>query len=181
MAHTTPTRELLVAEEAMRLRRGLLGGHHYAASWHDLEDIYSQAVLEVLLRARRDPTLSTPGHIRNTLRQRFASRLADHARAYGGRSPMRAALARCAGMDSAEQTAAHGGEDVVDVVLARERVREVLTAVSELPVAQRDSILAAAGATTPPADHTSDTQRKRRGRGRQTLRTRLNRRDTRAA
>jgi len=60
MAQTTPTRELLVAQEAMRLRRGLLGGHHYAASRHDLEDIYSQAVLEVLLRARRDPTLSTP-------------------------------------------------------------------------------------------------------------------------
>ena len=181
MANTTPTRELLVAQEAMRLRAGLLRGHRYAASWHDLEDIYSQAVLEVLLRARRDRTLGTPGHIRNTLRQRFASRLADHARAYAGRSPITAALARSGSLDVARERATGPGGDVAEVVLARERVREVLTAVSELPAAQRDSILAEAGVTAPPADLMSDTQRKRRGRGRQTLRARLNPGDSRAA
>ena len=42
------------------LRRPTARRHHYAATCEDLEDIYAQSVLEVLLRVRRDPTVTAP-------------------------------------------------------------------------------------------------------------------------
>jgi hypothetical protein len=83
----------LIAQEAMALRRSLIGHHGRGlVGWQDLEDVYSQATLELLARARRDPTLQTRAHVRNALRQKFADRVLDEQRARGGRSP--AAYAR---------------------------------------------------------------------------------------
>ncbi len=39
----------------------------------DLEDLFSQATVELLDRAERDYTLRGPAHIANALRQKFAA------------------------------------------------------------------------------------------------------------
>ena len=77
----------LIAREALALRATLIRAYRSSASREDLEDLYSQAVIELLARAERDPTLTSPDHIRHALRQKFDSRILDHHRAAAGRSP----------------------------------------------------------------------------------------------
>jgi hypothetical protein len=161
--------EQLLAHEAERLRRPLLAVHRHAAPREDLEDIYAQSVLELLLRVRRDPTINTANHLANALRLRFASRLRDRHRALAGRSPVGAALANATRLDDphAPQVAC---VDVADQVLARESVRELLAAMRDLPGAQRDALLGEAAGRERPA---SSAERKRCTRGRHALRRRL--------
>ena len=161
------TAELLLAQEAERLRRPLLAAHRHVASREDLEDLYSQSVLELLLRVRRDPTFHTPTHIENALRLRFASRISDHHRARAGRSPAVAALAQATRLDDPLAPAVTAREDVATEVLAREQARELLVALNTLPRAQRDAILAEAAGREGP---TSSAERKRCSRGRAALR-----------
>lgn len=52
----------------------------------DLEEIYSQASLEVWQRSIREP-FKSPEHIRRALEQKFQSRIFDRRRAINGRSP----------------------------------------------------------------------------------------------
>lgn len=142
-------------------------------TWEDLEDIYAQSVLEVLLRVRRDPTVRTPAHIANTLRLRFRSRLADHCRAIGGRSPATTMLVGAERLDGPERPTVAGCTDVEGEVLSRARMREVLVALSGLPATQRDAILTDAGAITYHTQVAADTHRKRCWRGRRALRLQL--------
>ena len=96
----TQTSEL-IAREALALRATLIRVYRSSASREDLEDLYSQAVIELLARAQRDPTLTSPGHIRHALRQKFDSRILDHHRAVAGRSPATHARARTRPLDDA--------------------------------------------------------------------------------
>ena len=82
MPAPAPPVALEIAHQASRVRGGLLRAHRHQALWEDLEDIFGQAVLELLLRAQRDPQLQDPAHISNALRQRFAARLADCVRSH---------------------------------------------------------------------------------------------------
>jgi DNA-directed RNA polymerase specialized sigma24 family protein len=71
---------------------GLLRAHRHRLRREDLEDCYSQAVLELLAGARGGRRFSSREHLANALEQRFLSRVLDRRRAVGGRSPMAAAL-----------------------------------------------------------------------------------------
>jgi hypothetical protein len=162
--------ELLLAQEAERLRRPLLAAHRSAASREELEDLYSQSVLELLLRVRRDATFHTPTHLANALRLRFASRITDYRRAVAGRSPVEAALTRATRLDDPDSTGVAAADDVASQVLARERAHELLVALNELPLVQRDALLAEAAGRDRPA---SWADIKRCNRGRAALRRRL--------
>ncbi len=71
---------------------GLLRAHRHRLRREDLEDCYSQAVLELLAAARAGRRFSSREHLANALEQRFLSRVLDRRRAVAGRSPMAAAL-----------------------------------------------------------------------------------------
>jgi DNA-directed RNA polymerase specialized sigma24 family protein len=157
----TAQTEQLLAEVAEELRRPLLAANRRSAAREDLEDIYAQSVLELLLRIRRDPSFTTHEHLANALRLRFASRLADRHRALAGRSPASRALAQAARLDD-DATVIVAAYDVEHTVLGRERLRALITALHALPASQRDAVLAERA--------TGDTERKRCWRGRCTLR-----------
>jgi DNA-directed RNA polymerase specialized sigma24 family protein len=70
----------------------LLRVHSFRLRREDLEDCYSQATLELILRARRDRAFLERAHIAHAIEQRFLSRVMDRRRALAGRSPMQAAL-----------------------------------------------------------------------------------------
>jgi len=107
----------------------------------DLEDCYSQAALELILRARRpDDALQSTAHVANALEQKFLSRIHDRRRALSGRSAIEMAL------DSARQFGepSHGGVDMVDVsacteerVARRLELRRVRKAAEQLTDDQR--------------------------------------------
>jgi DNA-directed RNA polymerase specialized sigma24 family protein len=162
--------EMLLAQEAERLRGPLLAAHRGAAPREDLEDLYAQSVLELLLRVRRDPSFATREHLANALRLRFASRLTDHHRALSGRSPGKAAAAHAERLDDPLEPQIAATDDVASEVLLREQTRELLSALRTLPPAQRDALLAEAAGRERPA---SWAESKRRSRGRRALRQRL--------
>ena len=83
-------RELLLRVHRHRLRR------------EDLEDCYSQAVLELVAHARHGARFASRLHIARTIEQRFVSRINDRRRALSGRSPMLAALERAASLEASE-------------------------------------------------------------------------------
>jgi DNA-directed RNA polymerase specialized sigma24 family protein len=121
----------LIAHEALALRTTLIRAYRSSASREDLEDLYSQAVLELLARAERDPTLTSPDHIRHALRQKFESRILDHHRAVAGRSPATHARARTRPLDDTLDQHA-GDRDGLDQLIARETLRELAAAIREL-------------------------------------------------
>ncbi|HTD57581.1 MAG TPA: hypothetical protein VK672_01690 [Solirubrobacteraceae bacterium] len=82
-----------VALVARSQRELLLAAHRHRLGLEDLEDCYSQATLEMLIRARRGGAFAGRAHVANALEQRFLSRIQDRRRAIGGRSPMEAAMA----------------------------------------------------------------------------------------
>lgn len=81
-----------VALVARARRAGLLYAHRHRLRREDLEDCFSQAVLELLDGARQGRRFLGRVHLANTLEQRFVSRVQDRRRALGGRSPLQAAL-----------------------------------------------------------------------------------------
>lgn len=126
----------LIAREAIGLRSCLIRTHHHAARWEDLEDLYSQSVLELLARAQRDPTLNSAAHIRAALRQKFEARILDHHRAAAGRSPAAAAREHARQLDDhTDQLATH--RDPAADLANREALREVLAAWRQLTDDQR--------------------------------------------
>jgi DNA-directed RNA polymerase specialized sigma24 family protein len=75
-------------------RELLLAVHRRHLTREDLEDCYSQATLELLIRAERGETFSSHAHIANALEQRLLSRVYDRRRALSGRSPIETAIAK---------------------------------------------------------------------------------------
>ena len=74
-------------------RTALLRSHGHRLGREDLEDCFSQATPELVVRARtRARAFVSDEHVANALEQRFLSRIADRRRALTGRSPMEAAL-----------------------------------------------------------------------------------------
>ena len=133
---TTPTRRPsrtgeLIAREALALRTTLIAVHRSAAGREDLEDLYSQTILELLTRAERDPTLTKRDHIRNALRQKFDSRILDHQRAIAGRSPAASARVRTRPLELAMERPADD-RDAAHEVIARETLLELASAIREL-------------------------------------------------
>lgn len=128
-----------VARVATSRRDRLLRIHRRRLRWEDLEDCYSQATLELVARARRDP-FASPEHILNALEQKFTSRIDDRRRAIGGRSPIEMALARAlpvhapeSGVGDLEDPSA----EVVRQVGQRLQVRQLHEVASELTPDQR--------------------------------------------
>jgi DNA-directed RNA polymerase specialized sigma24 family protein len=81
-----------VALVARAKRDVLLRVHRRRLRWVELEDCFSQAVLELVAMARAGSSFKSRQHIANALEQRFVSRTHDRRRALSGRSPMEAAL-----------------------------------------------------------------------------------------
>ncbi len=130
-----------VAVVACAQRELLLRAHRFRLRPDDLEDCYSQAVLELVAHAQSGGgAYASRQHIANTLEMRFVSRVRDRQRALSGRSPLQAALEQAAPLDP-------GGESGVDVldrraaverhVIAREELRELGNLVRELTPDQR--------------------------------------------
>jgi DNA-directed RNA polymerase specialized sigma24 family protein len=102
--------------------------HRRRLSLHDLEDCYSQATLEILLRAHRGGRFASELHVANALDQRFACRIRDRRRAYAGRSPIQAATACAAPLDGEDDRAGEIADpraDVPELAHLRERLRRV--------------------------------------------------------
>ncbi len=128
-----------VARVAVARRDRLLRVHRRRLRWEDLEDCYSQATLELVARAQRDP-FASPEHIVNALEQKFSSRIDDRRRAIGGRSPIEMAMARALPVDGPEGGAGEledRGAEVVRKVADRLEVSRLREVAAELTDDQR--------------------------------------------
>jgi DNA-directed RNA polymerase specialized sigma24 family protein len=125
-----------VARIADARRDRLLRIHRRRLRWEDLEDCYSQATLELVARAKRDPFASSE-HIKNALEQKFSSRIDDRRRAIRGRSPIETAIATALPVDAPEAGAGQLEDRAAEVerqVIARieiSRLREVADELTE--------------------------------------------------
>jgi DNA-directed RNA polymerase specialized sigma24 family protein len=106
-------RELLLRVHRFRLRR------------EDLEDAYSQAVVEILAQARGGTRFSSREHLGNVIEQRFLSRIHDRRRALSGRSPMQAALEGALPLGG-------GDEEHIDIADARAELERLVMLRQEL-------------------------------------------------
>lgn len=75
----------------------LLNTYRHRLRWEDLEDCFSQASLELVLRARQGGASMAPAHIVWLLEQRFISRIQDRRRALEGRSLAQASFEHALG------------------------------------------------------------------------------------
>jgi hypothetical protein len=129
-----------VALVAQAKRELLLRVHRHRLRRDDLEDCYSQAVLELVRHVRGGHRFSNRVHLAHALEQRLVSRIHDRRRALSGRSPMQAALETALSIGCAD------GEqfDLVDVradlellVLLRHELRRVRELFGALSTDQR--------------------------------------------
>lgn len=78
---------------AQSARGLLLSVHRRWLAWEDLEDCYSQAIVELVAQARRgELRFSSRTHLQSMLELRFVSRIRDRRRGLRGRSPVQATL-----------------------------------------------------------------------------------------
>lgn len=128
----------LVAHAA---RPQLLRLHRAWLCREDLEDCYSQAVLELLARARAGELgCADPRRLRGALELRFLSRVRDRRRALRGRSPAQALLHRALHPDGEDPRAADVADPRADVerrMLLRFQLRSVQLAAQRLSHDQR--------------------------------------------
>jgi DNA-directed RNA polymerase specialized sigma24 family protein len=129
-----------VASIAVEKRAILLRTYRGWLRTEDLEDCYSQATLELLVRARRGCAFQSAGHIANALEQKLCSRIRDRRRALAGRSALEAALAGALPLGDPDG----GGVELADpragieeVVATRLRLRHLLAAARALSHDQR--------------------------------------------
>ena len=128
-----------VAAVASAKRALLLHLNRHRLRREDLEDCYSQAVLELIAHVRAGRAFADARHIGNALELRFTSRINDRRRALGGRSPMQAALETALTLTEDEEGAVvvDRRADVERAVIVREEVRQVRGAARELTRDQR--------------------------------------------
>jgi DNA-directed RNA polymerase specialized sigma24 family protein len=123
-----------------RARRDLLlRVHSYRLRREDLEDCYSQAIVELVAHVRRGGTFSDRSHLANAIEQRFLSRILDRRRALSGRSPMQAALERAvplSGVDEDEIPIVDRTE-LEHLAIMRDELRAVQRLAEELTHDQR--------------------------------------------
>ena len=135
----------LVGQVAEAKRQILLACYRSKLPREDLEDAFSQAVLEILIAARRR-TFADGRHIAHALEQRFCSRVTDRRRALQGRSPIEHALATSVRLEagrSIAQLALHDPRlDVESIVVARDELRRIGRAArEELTPDQREVLM----------------------------------------
>lgn len=119
LAHDDPL--AAVARVAAEKREVLLRVYRRWLVHEDLEDCYSQATLELLMRARRTSGFEGDAHIANALEQKLRSRIHDRRRALAGRSAAESARANALRLGDREG----GGVDVAD---PRARTEDVVAA-----------------------------------------------------
>jgi hypothetical protein len=111
-----------VAQVASERRRPLLAAYRGRLPREELEDCYSQATVELLMRARNGRPFASREHIANALAQRLISRIDDRRRAVGGRSPIEAAIARALPFGACERVGEHAVRQLVDERADVERI-----------------------------------------------------------
>jgi DNA-directed RNA polymerase specialized sigma24 family protein len=117
-----------------------LRAHRHMLRREDLEDCLSQAVCELLARARRGQRFSSRDHLANALEQRFVSRVYDRRRALAGRSPLQAALEGAlplGGMGEREVELADPRAEIHPLVAHRLQLRSVARVGQRLTADQR--------------------------------------------
>jgi DNA-directed RNA polymerase specialized sigma24 family protein len=112
----------MVALVACERRELLLAVHRHRLRREELEDCYSQATLELLLRAGRPERFASGEHIANALEQRLCSRIQDRRRALAGRSPIEAATARALPICACDARAGGSARGLVDERADVERI-----------------------------------------------------------
>jgi hypothetical protein len=80
-----------LAQVARAKRKALLWAHRHMLRYEDLEDCFSQAIMELIGYVRAGGTFDHAGHVAAALELRFLSRVQDRCRAVCGRSPIQAA------------------------------------------------------------------------------------------
>ncbi len=121
-------------------REQLLRVHRFRLRREDLEDCFSQATLELILRARRDASFVDRRHLANALEQRFLSRIHDRRRALAGRSPIQAALEGASSLGGAVETqidVADMRADLEHLAIIRQDLRQLVAAARHLSTDQR--------------------------------------------
>jgi DNA-directed RNA polymerase specialized sigma24 family protein len=128
-----------VALVARSRRDLLLRVHGYRLRRDDLEDCYSQAILELVAYARRGGAFTNRRHLANAIEQRFVSRIHDRRRALSGRSPMQAAMEGAAPLDGLDGEGVQIADriDVERLVIARQELRLVSSLARGLTAEQR--------------------------------------------
>jgi RNA polymerase sigma factor (sigma-70 family) len=120
-----------VAEIAVARRELLLRAYRHRLRREELEDCYSQAIVELVSRARGGARFAGPDHLAHALEQKFASRILDRRRALSGRSSIEAALGLATPLDGLDAgttqiaDVAPGVEERVARRLDLRRLREV--------------------------------------------------------
>ncbi len=119
----------------------LLRAHRFRLRREDLEDCYSQAILELIRHARGGGRFASREHLANVIEQRFLSRIHDRRRALSGRSPMQAALESATplgGGEGDEHTAvADMRAELERLVILREELLRIQAVAHELSYEQR--------------------------------------------
>jgi DNA-directed RNA polymerase specialized sigma24 family protein len=113
----------------------LLRVHAHQLGREDLEDCYSQAVLELVAHVRAGGAYASLSHVGNSLALRFDSRVRDRRRALSGRSPMQAALRDAVpigGLGDEKIAIADRQADVEERVMLRHDLRRIELLAREL-------------------------------------------------
>ncbi len=115
-------------------RARLLRIYRRRLRFEDLEDCFSQAVLELISRARREP-FESPLHVEHAIELRFKSRIEDRRRAIEGRSAIEAAMAHAVPVDGpgpGDPELEDRAAGVERVVFARNEVRRQREVIADL-------------------------------------------------
>jgi len=141
-----------VALVASARRELLLRVHRHRLRKEDLEDCYSQTMLELVVASRRGVRFSSRLHLSHVIEQRFISRIHDRRRALSGRSPMQAAIETAVPLGSVEESRPEIVDpraDPVRLVILREQLQEVQAAARALSPDQRIVLAAEIGMQMP--------------------------------
>lgn len=148
-----------VAQVASANRCSLLATHRRRLPREELEDCYSQATFEMLMRARRGAAFADREHIANALAQRLVSRISDRRRAVGGRSPIDAAIATALPLAACEHASrgtrrllVDARADVVEIALQRHELRRIAHFSRGLTSDQRLLLASQVGGGASPAE-----------------------------
>lgn len=167
-----------IAAVANARREILLRAHRFRLRREDLEDCYSQATLELLVRARQGRRFTSHGHVANAIEQRFLSRIEDRRRALAGRSPIQAAMEGAVPIGEVDEgriEIADRRSEVETVVMLRQEIERLGRLSSKLSLDQR-RLFASQLRDEPPAEFcarhgwTAEKYRKVAQRGRARLR-----------
>jgi hypothetical protein len=144
-----------VAVVALAKRALLLHLNRHRLRLEDLEDCYSQAVVELIAHVRAGGAFRDHRHVGCALELRFDSRVRDRRRALAGRSPAQAALESSVPLADGDDgfPLVDARADVERVVIAREELRRLGDAARALT---RDQRLALAAELGPLALSTAD-------------------------